>query len=238
MKILDEVISTLPGDSKVLDISCGVHWTAVVSRHCGLSSTFQDPPPHRTVRDCGRLTQKSALALVEYARSDILLEASLGLAAINSLVDVDEDRCKMVNASAVLADKGKGKDVAIVGHFPFIPKLQKLAKTLWVLEKSPREGDLPAEDAEEILPRADVVGITGSTFINHTLEGLLELCKRESWVMVIGATTPLSPILFDYGIDMVAGSKVIDQQKTLSCISQGATFRQIEGVAHLVMERK
>lgn len=237
MEILSRLISALPGDGKVKHVCIGANWTAVVSRHCGLSSTFQDPPPHRTVRDCGRLTQKSALGLVEYARSNIQLEASIGMAAINSLIDVDEDRCIKLNAFEVLAEKGRDRDIAIVGHFPFIPRLRRLARTLWVLEKRPREGDFPSEDAKEILPKADVVGITGTSLINHTIDGLLDLCKADSWVMMIGSTTPLSPILFDYGIDMIAGSKVIDQQMAIRCISEGATFRQIEGVVHLVMEK-
>ena len=55
--------------------------------------------------------------------------------------------------------------------------------------------------------------------------------------MIIGGTSPLSPILFDHGVDMVAGSKVVDPQKAIHCIGQGATFRQIEGIKHLIMKK-
>ena len=238
MKILNEIVSTLSGDSKVREVCCGIHWTAVVSSYCGLSSTFQDPPPHSQVRDIGKLTQKTALELATYARSDVQLEASIGMAALNSLIDIDETRCVQMNAFDVLAEKGKGRDVAVIGHFPFVPKLRKIAGRLWVIEKRPREGDLPADDADRILPQADVVAITGTSFINHTVDELLGLCGKESLVMMIGATTPFSSILFDYGVDMIAGSKVVYQQKTIRCISQGATFRQIEGIKHLIMKRQ
>jgi len=237
MKILNEIISALSGDSKIHEICCGVHWTAVVSKNCGLASTFWDPPPHRTTRDVGKLTQNTALELVEYARSDIQLEASIGMAALNSLIDTDEERCVELNAFEVLAERGKGKDVAIVGHFPFVPKLREIAGRLWVIEKRPREGDLPSEDAERILPQADVVAITGTSFINHTVDELLGLCKKDSLVMMVGATTPFSSILFEYGVDMIAGSKVIDKQKVIRCLSEGATFRQIEGIKHLIMKK-
>ena len=237
MKIRNEIVSTIHEDSEVHEICCGIHWTAIVSRNCGLSSTFQDPPPHGQVRDVGKLTQKTALELVEYAGSDAQLEASIGMAALNSLIDIDEDLCVDLNAFEVLAEKGKGKDVAVVGHFPFVPKLRKIAGRLWVIEKNLRNGDLPAEDAETILPQADVIAITGTSFINHTVDGLLGMCRKDSLVMMVGATTPFSPILFDYGVDMIAGSKVIDRQKTIRCISQGATFRQIEGIRHLIMKK-
>ncbi|RLC27163.1 MAG: hypothetical protein DRH37_11140 [Deltaproteobacteria bacterium] len=237
MEILDEIITCVKSDSPVRQVFCGIHWTAVVSRYCGLSSTFQDPPPHRPVRDVGGLTGKTALDLVEYARSDSQVEASIGMAALNSLLDVDEDRCDERNAYEILVEKGKGKNVAIIGHFPFVPKLRNQARNLWVLEKNPREGDLPAGEAETVLPSADVVGITGTAFINHTVDRLLRLCRKAAWVMLVGATTPFCPVLFDYGVDMIAGSKVMDAEKAIRCISEGATFRQIKGVRHLIMKK-
>ena len=237
MEILNSLISSIKEDHAIHQITTGVHWTAVVSRYCGLSSTFQDPPPHHPIKDVGNLTKKTALELAEFARSDIQLEASIGMAALNSLIEVDEKRCIELNAFDELAKQGKEKKIAIVGHFPFIPKLRKLARALWVLEMNLRPGDLPAEKAEEILPQADVIGITGTAFINHTIDELLSLCKKDSWVMMIGGTTPLSPVLFDYGVDMIAGSKVIDSQKAINCIGQGATFRQIKGIKHLIMKK-
>jgi len=237
MEILNSLFSSIKEDSSIHQIFAGVHWTAVVSKYCGLSSTFQDPPPHRTVTDVGALTQKSALELATYSKSDIQFEASIGMAALNSLIEINESQCVELNAFDVLAEQGTDKKIAIVGHFPFIPKLRKLARTLWVLEMNLRPGDLPAEKAAEILPQADVIGITGTAFINHTIDELLGLCKRESWVMMIGGTSPLSSVLFDYGVDMIAGSKVIDSQRAVDCISQGATFRQIQGIKHLVMKK-
>ncbi|MDY7039128.1 MAG: DUF364 domain-containing protein, partial [Thermodesulfobacteriota bacterium] len=203
----------------------------------GLSSTFQDDlRPHRPVRDVGNLTQKAALELAEYAKSANLLEASIGMAALNSLLDIDENRCEELNAFEILAEKGKDKSIAIVGHYPFISKLKKLTRKLWVIEKRIQEGDYPEEEAKRILPQADLVVITGTSFINHTIEKLLELCN-ESWVMVLGPTTPLSPILFEYGVDMIAGSRVVEPEKVIHCISEGATFQQVKGIKHLIMKR-
>lgn len=237
MEILDRIIASIKEDHAIHQIVTGIHWTAVMSRYCGLSSTFQDPPPHRMVTDVGRLAEKSALELAAYTGSDIQLEASIGMAALNSLIAIDEKRCARLNAFDVLAEKGKDKDIAIVGHFPFVPKLRKFARNLWVLDKNPRPGDLPSKDAVSVLPRADVVGITGTSFINHTAGELLGLCREDAWVMMIGATSPFSPIMFDYGVDMIAGSKVVYPEKTIRCLSQGATFRQLEGIDHLIMQK-
>ncbi len=215
-----------------------VFWTAVITKHCGLSSTFRDESPShdRGVREVGNLTQKKALELAEYAKSGSLLEASIGMATINSLIDVDESKCIEKNAFDIILEKGQGKNVAIVGHFPWIPKLKGKTKNLWVLEQRLREGDLPATQAERILPQCDVVGITGTSFINHTLEGLLNLCK-EAYVILIGPTSPISPILFDYGINAICGSKIIDPDQLVRSISEGATFKEVTGVKLLTLNK-
>jgi len=86
-----------------------------------------------------------------------------------------------------------------------------------------------------VLPQADVIGITGTAITNHTIEHLLELCQPGAYVVVLGDSAPLSPVLFDYGIDAISGTKVIDPESVLRCVSQGATFRQIKGILKLIM---
>jgi uncharacterized protein (DUF4213/DUF364 family) len=236
--IMDDLISSLSGDSVVRDVHTCVFWTAVLSKHCGLASTFHEPhAAHRPVRKTGNLTSLSALELAQYARSENVLEASIGMAAVNSLIDIDEAKCVGENAFDVLARKGRNRNVAIVGHFPWTPELRRIARNLWVIEQRPQEGDLPAQAAEELLPQADVVGITGTSFINHTIDRLLEL-SENSFVVVLGPTTPLSPVLFGCGVDILAGVKVVEPDKTIRSISQGAMFKQVEGVRLVTMAKE
>ena len=240
MQVLSNLIASLKGkDYPVQQVLTGAYWTAVVSRGCGLASTFRDEghPHPRGVRDVGRLTQKSALELANYALSDYAMEASIGMAAINSLIEIDEEKWVEKNASQILMEKGAGADVAIIGHFPFIPELKKKARNLWVFEQRPKEGDLRPEEAPQIIPRCEIVGITGTSFINHTLEDLLR-CSKGKFVLLIGPTTPLTPFLFDYGIDVLSGTIVIDRKEALRCIAQGATFREIRGVRRITLVKK
>ncbi len=133
MKILDDLFSSLKrNDFPVKSVHTCVFWTAVITKHCGLSSTFREEGPShdRGVRDVGNLTRKTASELAEYAKSESLLEASIGMATINSLIDIDESRCIEKNAFEIILEKGQGKNVAIVGHFPWIPKLRERRKPL------------------------------------------------------------------------------------------------------------
>lgn len=240
MNIIDELLSTLDYEASVRDIRLGPFQTAVLTRHCGLASTPHDSGPHHNrtpVVEAGLLVEKDARVLAHMANSESPFEAAIGMAAINSLIEIDDTRCAEVNAGDLLARKGEGKRVAIVGHFPFVPRLRSVAKELWVIEREPQEGDFTEADSDRFLPQADVVGITGTTFTNHTLEGLLSLCNPKAYVVVLGGTTPLSPMLFDYGIDAVSGTRVIEPKTVLRYVSQGATFRQIRGIRLLTMER-
>jgi len=240
MKVIDDVLSTLDFEAPARDIRMGPFQTAVLTRYCGVASTPHDPGPHHDrspVKDAGLLLRKDARALANMASSPSELEAAIGMATINSLIEVDERRCAELNAGELLAKKGEGKRVAIIGHFPFVPRLRKVVKELWVIEKKPREGDLPEVQAEKLIPRADVVGITGTAFTNHTIEHLLELCNPNAYVVILGGTAPLSPVLFDHGIKAISGARVIDNETVLRCVSQGATLRQIKGIRLLTMER-
>ncbi len=97
---------------------------------------------------------------------------------------------------------------------------------------------MPGLAADTIIPQADVVGITGTALTNHTLEHLLELCSPRAYVVILGDTAPLSPLFFDYGVDAVCGTAVVDTEQALRCVSQGATFRQIQGTQRLCLEKQ
>jgi uncharacterized protein (DUF4213/DUF364 family) len=240
MSILDDLLSSLNGDAPVRSILVGAHWTVVCSRRCGMASTIikEKPHGHEKVRDVGRLHQKSARELAEYARSENFLEASIGVAAINSLIDVDEHQAVEMNAGDVLVTRGRGKNVALVGHFPFIPDLRQAAAQLWIIEQHPAEGENPADAAGDLIPQADVVALTGSTLINHTLDHLLAFCRPDALVVVLGPSTPLSPVLFSHGVSLLSGTYVTDEDAVLGAVAQGATFQQIEAVRLLTIARQ
>ena len=240
MRILDDLISTLDFDAPVRDIRQGVFHTGVLSRHCGLAATLprdalrQRPP---LVKESGSLLERSARELTELVYSESILEAAIGMATLNSLLDVDEKTLIELNAADLILERGEGKRVAIVGHFPFVPKVRQKAEKLWVIEKNPNEGDLPETEADRLLPQADVVAITGTALTNHSLEGLLRVCKPTAFVILLGDTVPLSPVLFDYGPEALSGTRVTVPALALQCISQGANFRQIKGTKRLTMMR-
>jgi len=240
MNILNDLISTLNMEPRVRDIRQGFFHTGVLANECGLAATLPRDALRQaqpSVRDPGSLLGKSTVDLVHMAYSEIIFEAAIGMATINSLIEVDESCCLNLNAGDLITEKGRDKKVAIIGHFPFLSQLRKVVKELWVIEKNPQEGDFTEEETETYIPQADVVGITGTAFTNHSIEHLLKLCNPKSYVVMLGDTTPLTPMLFAYGIDALSGTRVIDSELALNCVSQGATYRQIRGIRKLTMTK-
>ena len=240
MRILDDLLSTLDYGAAVKDIRLGPFWTAVHTHNCGLASTPHDAD-HRhgdtPVRDAGRILDKTPAELAQLAYSESTLEAAIGVAAVNSLLEIDERSCTELNAADFLLANAAERKLAVVGHFPFIRTLREAAGELWVVEKNPCPGDIPESEAPDYIPHADIVAISGSTFVNHTIQGLLDLCSPKACVVVLGPTTPLSPVLFDYGIDVISGTRVIEPDTVFAHVSQGASFRQMKGVRLLTMRR-
>ena len=104
-----------------------------------------------------------------------------------------------------------------------------------MIEKNPGQDDFPETAADQWVPRADLVAITGTALTNHTLEDVLSFCDPMAYIIMLGDSVPLSPVLFDHRIDALSGTWVADPETALRCVSQGANFRQIKGVKRLTM---
>lgn len=230
MQILRDIIDSLTGDDPVKEVRRGVALTMVKSAFWGISSTMSRDSCNDAEEDgpAKPFTEMRARELAEYALSARVSRSSLGLAAINSLIEIKAERCSEVDGIDLVRDMAEGKNISVVGHFPFLQRLREVARNLWIIEKHPHPGDLPEGASAEYLPQSDIVVITATTLINHTLPGLLALCPKGSTKMLLGPTTPMTPILFDHGIDILSGSMVVDADGALKVIGEGNCFAQLK----------
>jgi uncharacterized protein (DUF4213/DUF364 family) len=102
-----------------------------------------------------------------------------------------------------------------------------VAAEFFVIERAPRGDDLPADQAPRILPRCDLVGITGMTLANHSLESLLDYCSPEAVLMILGPSTPFCNALFESGVNVLSGSIIVDIDAVMRAVAEGARFPQI-----------
>ncbi len=247
MKLLKSVLENLP-EAEIEQVCIGLRWTAVVSRselgrRCGLATTRRIHQGHGRdiLQGAGSLhsepARKLAAAILEHPHP---LMQSVAMATINSMLPPPEQSEQTSDAEELLARLGAGKHVAVVGHFPFTARLSSRVGHLDVLEKDPRAGDLPAEASRHILPKCDVIAITAMTLINGTFETLQAQFANDAVVLMLGPSTPLSPLLFEHGLHHLAGSVVEDIDAVLAGVAQSASYRQLHrlGVRKVMLTKK
>lgn len=227
-------------DAPITDVTTGNCLAAVSARYCGLASLVSHiapglapaVPDRRSLPESAKALAET-LADPEVSNTD---NASLAMAAVNALLPAPESVLEHPGQELMLS-RGRGRKVAVVGHFPFVTALRKVCQELWVLEKRPRPGDVDASKSGEILPQADVVAVTGTTLLNGTLAGLLASCRKDALVVMLGPTTPFAASLFDCGIDVLAGCAVPDPEAALSGIRAGSCFKGLSGVRQTAWTR-
>ncbi|MGD9642725.1 MAG: DUF364 domain-containing protein [Elusimicrobiales bacterium] len=241
MDILERLIKETQ-EREVVSAHVGYFTTAVVSRgadgeRCGLATTLRGGACAGPVAGAGNLSGRPVRELARLALSRVGAETSLGMAAINSALPPAE--CETLNAEELITERGRGKNIAVIGHFPFTDRLRTQAKELWVFELAPKdERDLPPERMAELLPRADVLALTALTLLNGTFKNIISLCRPGAFKVLLGPSAPLSPAMFDYGIDAVGGTEVRDIPALTRCLSQGASFRGLEGKKAVILRKK
>lgn len=234
--LFTRLLPALP-EGRIVDIAVGIHWTAVLaevngSLHCGLSATLDgDAQRASTIPNlplANRLSELSIREATELVFSPHPAEVSIGMAAVNALLPPHPELWIDLHSKDVLARLGRGKTVVMVGHFPFADELRSQVGRLFVLEQNPRaEDDLPAEAAPHVIPQADLLAITAMTLLNRTFDELAALRHPAVPMVIIGPSTPLSPLLFEAGAMVLSGAVVEEYQAVLRGVKEGANFRQL-----------
>lgn len=153
-------------------------------------------------------------------------EAGMGLAVINAYYNTAERMAELHCAEpfdnyCTAGLNFRGKTIGVVGHMNLTPDIHEKAKKIYILERDPQPGDYPDSACESILPRCDIVVITGSSLTNKTLPHLIEL-TRDPLSILVGPSVPLCPALLDYGIDRISGMIVKDVPAMRARVKSGA----------------
>ena len=228
-EIYDRLIEDVSPAAKAT--SCLVStWTVVdcETAGMGLAMTYRGG-----AHDQHPLTGIAGMPLRELAahlKSWDLRKASLGTSAINASLNSPElvqswvkrplEELRSAGVFVSMLDRIAGKKVTVIGHFPGLEKARERCE-LTILERNPQEGDVPDFAAEYVLPEQDFVFITGTALTNKTLPRVLEL-SAGAFVALVGPSVPLAPWFFDLGVDMLAGTVVMDKRAVWERALEGA----------------
>ncbi len=250
-KSLDKNIHDITVERAVI----GIFFSGVIlnTGHAGISATpikeipeaVCCPSSARSMPNAGHLTERSVLKYLNDATSKIPMKKSMGIAVLSALssycreIGLTEDYNIKVGVDALncidLRDETYPVLIGAIG--PFLRVLKNRKKPFSVVELDTRtlKPDelpfyVPPSKTREIVPKADVLVITGTTLINGTLEGILELARPDTKVVVVGPTASILPhAFFKRGVDILGGDIITHPHKMLDTLAEGGSGYHLYG---------
>jgi uncharacterized protein (DUF4213/DUF364 family) len=218
---------------EVSDVRIGLGYTAVMlaDGRTGVAYTFRDLATGgcSVFHGIRPLSARPAADLLRFLESSDAIEAGVGLACANALVNRD-DAGRLNGDILDHLDLRPEDRVGMVGNFgPLVATIQQRARSLTVFERvdHPSGSLRPQEEAEDTLPRCQVALITATSIINHTVDSLLAAARNCREVVVLGASTPLMREAFSAErVTMLSGVVVKDPREVLRVVSEGGGMRQ------------
>lgn len=221
------------GDGAAQRVVVGQNFTLVEGPDgVGLAaSPPRNAPGCRPAPAAGYYAGRSLRDLARLVDSWNTSELAIGLAAIGA----------HYNRYDLEGDAGNGLDalpadgrVVVVGGFPGI---RDRLPGCHVVEMVPDEDEYPAAAADWLLPGCDTAVITASTLSNFTLPRLLDQAELAR-VALVGPSTPLSPRLFDHGIEVLSGLVATDPEGLARVIAEGGAARDAKRFGRPVTLRR
>lgn len=220
-------------ETRVSDVRIGLGYTAVklADGRTGVAFTFRDQAQGScsVFNGIRPLSTRPAADLLALLESQDAIEAGVGLACANALVNRDEAGYLDGDILDHL-DLRPEDHVGMVGHFgPLVGTIQNRARSLTVFERVAEPSGLlrPQEEAVAALPRCQIALVTATSIINHTVDGLLKAASSCREVVLLGASTPMLEDAFSVGqVTMLSGIVVKEPDEVLRVVSEGGGMRQ------------
>ena len=125
----------------------------------------------------------------------------------------------------------------------YIQKISAANNQLFVLELNKealhdeyKKFYVPADEYNKVLPKSDVVVITGLTLVNNTLDSILAAIGSNTQVIVTGPSSSLIPdILFRNKVNIIGATRITKPELLFKIASQfGAGFHLFQYCAQKI----
>jgi len=225
--LFDEMGAAVPADAVARRVVIGLNWTLVEGPHgVGLAQTpSRDGSGCRPPPAAGTLTGRPLADLARLAGSTDPMARAIGAAALNAAHNRFDLVGEAVNGLDLFAEAAVHAEAPVmVGAFPGV---RERVPHVRLIERTPGPDRFPEQAASALIPGADAVLLTASTFANGSLAGLLALVRPGAEVILVGPGTPLAPALLDYGVTALAGFVAEDPDGLARCVAEGAGARTL-----------
>jgi uncharacterized protein len=249
INILTEKSPTPIHDLWVDDLVIGIFFTGVKlsSGHAGVAFTPIGEIPEAVccpttaarMPQAGNLDRSPVSEILKYALDTNVLKSAIGVATLNALsqsVIESDDGIEYV----VIKEKDgfnllkikPNETVTLIGAFgPYIRRLKMMGNPFYIVEKNPqtlRTDEMkyfkPESEMASAFEKSDVIIITGTAIVNHTIDTILSSITDGKRTAIIGPTASMIPnAFFKRGVDIMAGVQILNPDLMIKILKQGGS---------------
>ncbi|MCY4005394.1 MAG: DUF364 domain-containing protein [Rhodobacteraceae bacterium] len=222
--VLDRKLADSVEDATTVDeVLVGLNWTIVrAGPFVGIARSPQrGTGGARTVRQGEPIAGRSLSCLAQWLCSLDPLRRSVGLAAVNAYWNRPERGTVVSHKWGLAAFDPPGDGLVIIGGFR---QAQKRLFAARIVEREPKDNDIPEDESSVALQSARAVAITAQTLMNGSLEPLLNRVGQQAERLLVGPSAPVAPVVLESGIDRVSGLAITDGDAAASFIKETGTM--------------
>jgi uncharacterized protein (DUF4213/DUF364 family) len=187
----------------------------------------------------GNLEGSPVSEILKYSLDSNVLKSAMGIATLNALTQwIIESEEK--GEYQVIQDKDgfdllkiqPHETVSLIGAFgPYIRRLKTMGNPFFIIEKNPqtlRTDEIKYFKSESemasALGRSNVVIITGTAIVNHSIDLILSSITEEKRTAIIGPTASMIPdAFFKRGVGVMAGVRILNPHLMVNILKQGGS---------------
>ena len=249
IEILEEKSPILFQDLWVEDLVIGIFFTGVKlsTGHAGVAFTPMGEIPEAAccpttaarMPQAGNLEGSPVSEILKYTLDTNLLKSAIGVATLNALSQSVVELRDKKDYEVITEKDGfdlleikPDETVTLVGAFgPYIRRLKMMGNPFTIVEKNPQtlrtdEMKYYISDSEmaSALGNSDIVIITGTAMVNHTIDSILSSIPHGKRTAIIGPTASMIPdAFFKKGVKVIAGVRIIKPDGAIKILKQGGS---------------
>jgi uncharacterized protein (DUF4213/DUF364 family) len=122
--------------------------------------------------------------------------------------------------------------VSLIGAFgPYIRRLKIMGNPFFIVEKNPQtlrsdemEYFKSESEMSSAMVQSNVIIITGTAIVNHTIDAILSSVTDGKRTAIIGPTASMIPdAFFKKGVQVMAGVRILDSDRMIKILKEGGS---------------
>jgi len=187
----------------------------------------------------GNLEDKPVSEILKYSLDPNVLKSAIGVATLNALSQLIIESEQGVEYPIVKDTDGfdllkiqPTETVSLIGAFgPYIRRLKIMGNPFFIVERNTqtlRPDEMkyyrPESEMPFALKESEVVIVTGTAIVNHSIDKILSFLSDGKRTAIIGPTASMIPdAFFERGVNVMAGVRILEPDLMINILKQGGS---------------